>query len=76
MFDRTTNTKITAICNKTNKTCVVDPLPANQLTDKITSIVPAITRIINASLDGGGGGGGGDAKSQKHAIVRPILKKP
>ena len=49
----------------------VDPLPANQLTDNITSIVPAITRISNASLDEGL-----MPKSLKHAIVRPLLKKP
>ena len=45
VFDRTTNTEITAICTATKKTCVLDPLPANQLTDNITSIVPAIKRI-------------------------------
>ena len=46
-------------------------LPANQLTDNITSIVPAITRITNASVDEGV-----MPKSLKHAIVRPLLKKP
>ena len=44
---------------------------ACQLTDNITSIVPAITRITNASLDEGV-----MPKSLKHAIVRPLLKKP
>ena len=67
VFDRTTNTEITAICSATKKTCVLDPLPAKQLTDNITSIVPAITRITNASLDDGV-----MPKSLKHAIVRPI----
>ena len=71
VFDRTTNTEITAICSATKKMCVLDPLPANQLTDNITNIVPAITRITNASLDEGV-----MAKSLKHAIVRPLLKKP
>ena len=71
VFDRTTSTEITAICCATNKTCVLDPLPANQLTDNITSIVPVITRITNASLDEGV-----MPKSSKHAIVRPLLKKP
>ena len=52
--------------------CIVwDPLPANQLTDNITRIVPAITRITNTSLDEGV-----MPKSLKHAIVRPLLKKP
>ena len=42
VFDRTTDTEITAICSATKKTCVLDHLPANQLTDNITRIVPAI----------------------------------
>ncbi|KAK2189960.1 hypothetical protein NP493_92g03003 [Ridgeia piscesae] len=72
VFDQTTNTEITAICSATKKTCVLDPLPANQLlADNITSIVPAITRITNTSLDEGV-----MPKSLKHAIVRPLLKKP
>ena len=44
---------------------------ANQLTDNITGILPAITRITNASLDEGV-----MPKSLKHAIVQPLLKKP
>ena len=32
VFDRTTSTEITTICCATKKTCVLDPLPANQLT--------------------------------------------
>ena len=71
VFDRTTSTDIKAICSATKKTCVLDPLPTNQLTDNITRIVPAITRITNASLDEGV-----MPKSLKHAIVRPLLKKP
>ena len=51
VFDRTSNTEITAICSATKKTCVLDPLPANKLTDNTTRIVPAITRITNTSLD-------------------------
>ena len=71
VFDRTTNTEITAICSATKKTCVLYPLLANQLTDNITRIVPAITRVTNTSLDEGV-----MPKSLKHAIVRPLLKKP
>ena len=71
VFDQTTNTEITAICSATKKTCVLDPLPANQLNDNITRIVPAITRITNTSVDEGV-----MPKSLKHAIVRPLLKKP
>ena len=71
MFDQTTNTEITAICSATKKTCVLDPLPTNQLTDNITRIVPAITRITNTPLVEGV-----MPKSLKHATVRPLLKKP
>ena len=71
VFDRTTYTEIIAICNATKKTCLLDPLPANQLTDNNTSIVPAITLITNASLDEGV-----MPKSLKHATVPPLLKKP
>jgi len=58
------------ICGATDKTCILDPLPANLLGGNITSIVSVITRITNASLD--------EAvlpKSLKHAIVCPHLKK-
>jgi len=51
VFDPTTNADVTAICGTTDKTCVLDPLPANQLMDNITSIVSVITLITNASLD-------------------------
>ena len=51
VFDRTTNTEITAICSANKKTCMLDPLPANQLTDDITRIVPAITRIPGRGSD-------------------------
>ena len=51
MFDPTTNAEITAVCGTTDKTYVLDPLPANQLRDNITSIVSAITMITNTSLD-------------------------
>ena len=71
VFDRTKNTEITTIGSAGNKTCVLDPLPANQLIDNITLIVPAITRITNASLDEGM-----MPKSLKHALLRPLLKKP
>ena len=71
MFDPTTNAEITAICGTTDKTCELDPLPANQLRDNITSIVSVITMITNTSLD--------EAvmpRLLKHAIVRSLLKKP
>ena len=51
VFDPTTNAEITAICGTTDKTCVLDHMPANQLRDNITSIVSVITMITNTSLD-------------------------
>ena len=71
MFDPTTHAEITAICGTTDKTCVLDPLPANQLRDNITNIVSVITNITNTSL--------GEAVMPRpltHAIARPSLKKP
>ena len=71
MFDQNTNAEITAICGTTDKTCVLDPLPVNQVRDNITRIVSVITLLTNASLD--------EAvmpRSLKHAIFRPSLKTP
>ena len=71
VFDPTTNAEITTICGTTDKTCVLDFLPANQLRDNTTSIVSVITLISNASLD--------EAvmpRPLKHVIVRLSLKKP
>ena len=71
VFDPTTNAEITEICGTTDKTCVLDHLPVNQLRDNITSIVSVITMITNTSLD--------EAvmpRPLKHAIVGPSLKKP
>ena len=70
VFDPTTNAEITANCGTTDKTCILDILPANQLRDNITSIVSVITPITNASLN--------EAvmpRPLKQAIVRPSLKK-
>ena len=71
MFDPTTNAEITAICGTTDKTCVLDPLPANQLRDDISSIVSVITMTTNISLDETV-----MPRPLKHAIVRQSLKKP
>ena len=71
VFDPTTNSEITAIYGTSDKTCVMDPLSANQLRDNITRIVSVITLITNASKD--------EAimpRPHKHAIVRPSLKEP
>ena len=71
VFDPTTNADITVICGTTDKTGVLDPLPAYQLRDNITSIASVITLITNTSLD--------EAvmpRPLKRAIVRPSLKKP
>ena len=71
VFYPTTNAEITAICGTTDKTCVLDHLPPNQLRDNITSIVSVITMITNTSPD--------EAvmpRPLKHAIVSPSLKTP
>ena len=71
VFDQNTNAEITAICGTTDNTCVLGPLPVNQLRDNISRIVSVITLLINASLDEAV-----TPRPLKHAIFRPSLKTP
>ena len=48
VIDQNTNAEITAICGTTDKTCVLEPLPVNQVRDNITRIVSVITLLTNA----------------------------
>ncbi len=62
------------ICNIISKSpaksCELDPIPTSLLKKCMSSIVPAITQIINTSLDTGV-----VPEDLKRAIVRPTLKK-
>ena len=53
------------------KSCSLDPIPTFLLREQIDSMLPFITRMINASLRQGR-----LPDTQKHAIVTPLLKKP
>ena len=53
------------------KSCSPDPIPTFLLLEQIDSMLPFITRMINASLRQGR-----LPDTQKHAIVTPLLKKP
>ena len=53
-----------------SKSCELDPTPTTLLKNIIPSILPAITKIINLSLQSGI-----FPQSWKTAIVTPILKK-
>ena len=53
------------------KSCSLDPLPTFFLQEQIDSMLPFITRMINASLRQGR-----LPDTQKYAIVTPLLKKP
>ena len=54
-----------------SKSCDLDPVPTNLLKDCLDEVTETVTNIINTSLDSGI-----VPKSFKHAIVRPLLKKP
>jgi len=53
------------------KSCSLDPIPTFLLREQIDSMLPFITRMINASLRQGR-----LPETQKHAIVTPLLKNP
>ena len=53
------------------KTCELDPLPAKQIQQCLSSLVPVITAITNKSLEEGT-----MPSALKVACVHPILKKP
>ena len=52
-------------------TCDLDPIPTPLLTECLNDMLPAITQIMNQSLSTGV-----VPSSFKHAVVKPLLKKP
>ena len=69
-FTETTDHDIVDIIRRTDKTCQLDPLPANILKTCIQSLAPVITNITNAVIQQA------NMPAQlKHAVVRPLLKK-
>ena len=69
-FTETTDHDVVDIIRRTDKTCHLDPLPANILKTCIQSLAPIITNITNAVIQHV------NMPAQlKHAFVRPLLKK-
>ena len=53
------------------KSCILDPIPASLLSACLDSLFPAITNMVNLSLQTGY-----FADTWKTAVVYPLLKKP
>ena len=58
------------IMSSSVKTCSLDPVPTFLVHEFVDLLLPYITRMVNASLSQGR-----LPDSQKHAVVRPLLKK-
>ena len=52
------------------KTCALDPIPTSKLQEIIEGCIPAITHLVNSSLDQGA-----FCNTWKEAIVKPLIKK-
>ena len=52
------------------KTCELDPMPTHLIKEKLSLFLPAITKIVNLSLDRGE-----FDQTWKNALVKPLLKK-
>ena len=52
------------------KTCALDPIPTSKLQEIIEGCIPAITHLVNSSLDQGS-----FCTTWKEAIVKPLIKK-
>ena len=58
------------ISNSSKKTCSLDPIPTSLLMNCLDEILPAVTSIINNSLQSGH-----VPDIYKHAVVTPLIKK-
>ena len=71
-FSAVSETAVSALLKKRAcKTCDLDPIPTSLLFDCSDEIVPAFTHVVNQSLLSGT-----FQTVFKHAIVKPLLKKP
>jgi hypothetical protein len=70
-FEPTSDDEIQKIVFRLTKTCELDPLPAKQIQQCLSSLVPVITAITNKSLDEGT-----MPSALKVTCVHPLLKKP
>ena len=61
----------TVVQEMPQKPCDLDPIPTSVLYDSLDERIPIVTRIINKSLSSGI-----VPQCFKHALVKPLLKKP
>ena len=59
------------ILESKSTTCSVDPIPTSLFLDCLDDLLPTLTQIVNDSLLSGS-----FPSVFKHAVVRPLLKKP
>ena len=65
------NTVSKVVNGMKNKSCCLDPLPTWLLKENLDILLPLLTQIINCCIETGR-----FPSCLKHAIVRPLLKKP
>ena len=71
-FKMVSEDDVTTIIRGTkNATCELDPMPTSLLKKILPSVIHSITNLINASLSSGT-----VPASFKHALVKPLIKKP
>jgi hypothetical protein len=58
------------IASKPMKSCCLDPIPGHVLKEFLPELLPYLTAMCNKSLEEGS-----LPRSQRHAVVKPILKK-
>jgi len=71
-FETCTSTEVNAVITRApSKSCEMDPIPTDVLKKFMPELLPYITNMCNSSLQQGS-----FPLSQRHAIIRPRLKKP
>ena len=68
-FQPITRDELLAIIKKTQQSCQLDPIPTWLLKEHITSFLPTLTDIVNASLTSGV-----FTDVLRDAVITPILK--
>ena len=70
-FTPITNSQLEkTIHNMKPKMCALDPIPTSKLKEIIEGCIPAITHLVNSSLDQGA-----FCNTWKEALVKPLIKK-
>lgn len=70
-FDSLTDSNVSdLITNSSKKSCVLDPMPTSLICDSLDTVLPVITKMVNASLSIGH-----FPDEWKEAATNPLLKK-